>query len=141
VNLDMGRSAMICKTKLRMLVAVVGLAAMLMLFLGCSRAASHTQTINIVAEPVNVVGLHAKVEYYLDAELVNSMHFIDGNGDSVIDGKSGPKEKGSWPEGWEWFNDLYGDVVVGHSTITMEGERIKFQDGVVYELIAGNYEC
>ena len=132
---------MIRKTGLRRLVVVVGIATMLVLFLGCSKAGSHTQTINIVAEPVNVVGLHAKVEYYRNAKLVNSMHFIDGNGDGVIDGKSGPKEKGSWPKGWEWFDDLYNDVIVGHSTIAVENEKIKFQDGVAYELIAGNYEC
>jgi len=137
----MVESAMMCERKPRTLVAVAWISMILVLFLGCSRSASHTQTLNVVAEPVNVVGLHAKVEYHRDAELVNSMHFIDGNGDSVIDGKSGPKEKGCWPKGWEWFDDLYSDVVVGQSTIIVVDEKIKFQDGITYELIPGNYEC
>lgn len=110
------------------------------LFAGCG-GNTHTQTIKIVVEPVNVSGLHAKIQYYRDAELVNSMHFVDGNGDGIIDGKSGPKEKGHWPKGWEWFDDLYRDVTIGHSTITLTGDKAKFQDGTTYELVTGEYEC
>ncbi len=110
------------------------------LFPGCSGNA-YTQTIKITAEVVNVSGLVAKIEYYRDGELVRSIHFIDGNGDSIIDGKSGPSEEGHWPKGWEWFDNLYSDVIVGHSTMAVTDAKIKIQDSNTYEFLTGEYEC
>lgn len=34
-----------------------------------------------------------------------------------------------------------GAVIVGHSSITVVDEKIKFQHGITYGLLAGNYEC
>lgn len=131
----------IWKGKLHALVVVaLILATAVILFSGCS-GSTYTQTISITVEPASVSGLLAKIEYYRDSELVNSMLFIDGNGDSIIDGKSGPTEQGCWPKGWEWFDDLYCDVIVGHSTIAVVGEKIKVQDGTTYELLPAEYEC
>ncbi|TET40996.1 MAG: hypothetical protein E3J66_06040 [Dehalococcoidia bacterium] len=125
---------------MRLVLVALVVAMTLVLFPGCG-GNTYTQTIKITVEPVNVSGLHARIECYRDAELVDSMHFIDGNGDGIIDGKSGPKEKGHWPKGWEWFDDLYRDVTIGHSTITLTGDKVKFQDGTTYELVTGEYEC
>jgi hypothetical protein len=125
---------------MRLVIMALVVAIVVILFPGCG-GNSYTQTIKIAVEPVNVSGLHAKIECYRDAELIDSMHFIDGNGDGIIDGKSGPKETGHWPRGWEWFDDLYGDVTIGHSTITLAGDKVQFQDGTTYELLTGEYEC
>jgi len=110
------------------------------LFPGCS-GNTYTQAIKITAEPVNVTGRVVKIEYYRDSELVSSIHFIDGNGDSIIDGKSGPSGEGHWPKGWEWFDNLYSDVIVGHATIEVTGEKVKIQDSNTYEFLRGEYEC
>ena len=125
---------------MRLAVVVLVVAVMLIISLGCGEE-TYTQTIRIFVEPVSVGGLHAKIEYYRDAKLVNSINFIDGNGDGIIDGKSGPTEGGNWPKGWQWFDDLHRDVIVGHSTITITGEKVKFQDGTTYEFLTGEYEC
>ncbi|MCD6599313.1 MAG: hypothetical protein J7L19_01900 [Dehalococcoidia bacterium] len=129
------------KGKLHILVPVILILAMsAILFPGCA-GDTYTQTIKITAEPINVNGLVAKIEYHRDRELVNSMHFIDGNGDGVIDGKAGHPEDGIWPKGWEWFNDMYKDVTVGYSTIVVVGEKLKIQNGTTYEFLTGEYEC
>ena len=125
---------------MRLVLLALAVAVTASLFAGCG-GNTYTQTIKVVVEPVNVSGLHAKIQYYRDTELVNSMHFVDGNGDGIIDGKSGPTEGGAWPKGWEWFDDLYRDVTIGHSTITLTGDKVKFQDGITYELVTGEYEC
>ena len=125
---------------MRLVMVALAVAIMVIPFVGCG-GDTYAQTINVVAEPMNVSGLHAEIEYHRDAELIASMHFVDGNGDGIIDAKSGPKETGDWPRGWEWFDDLYRDVIVGHSTITLTGDKLQFQDGTTYELLTGEYEC
>ena len=116
------------------------LAILLIIVTGCSKG-TYTQTIKITIDPVNVNGLISKIGYYRDRELVNSLTFIDGDGDSIIDGKTGPSAEGNWPKGWEWFDDLYSDVVVGYSTITMVGEKIVIQNTNTHEFLPGEYEC
>ena len=129
------------KEKLHILVPVILILAMsAILFPGCV-GDTYTQTIKVTAEPINVNGLVAKIEYHRDRELINSMHFIDGNGDGVIDGKAGHSEDGLWPKGWEWFDDMYNDVTVGYSTIVVAGEKIKIQNSTTYEFLTGEYEC
>jgi sporulation protein YlmC with PRC-barrel domain len=116
------------------------LAILLIIVTGCSNG-TYTQTIKITIDPVNVNGLISKIGYYRDRELVNSLTFIDGDGDSIIDGKTGPSAEGNWPKGWEWFDDLYSDVVVGYSTITKVGEKIVIQNTNTHEFLPGEYEC
>jgi hypothetical protein len=125
---------------MRLVMVALAVAIMVIPFVGCG-GDTYAQTINVVAEPMNVSGLHAEIEYHRDAELIASMHFVDGNGDGIIDAKSGPKETGDWPRGWEWFDDLYEDVAVGYSTITLTGDKLQFQNGTTYELLIGEYEC
>ena len=108
--------------------------------IGCD-SPSYAQTIRIVAEPVNTAGLFARVEYLRDGELVSSVHLIDGNGDGVIDGKSGPSEEGMWPMGWEWFDAMYADVVVGQTPIDFDGQKVVVTESSTYEFIVGEYEC
>ena len=107
---------------------------------GCSEEI-YSQTINVTIDPINVTGRIAKIEYYRDRELTNSINFIDGDGDSIIDGKSGPSVDGNWPKGWEWFDDMYNEIVVGYSTITMVEGKIRIQNGTIYEFMPGEYEC
>ncbi len=109
--------------------------------IGALGRGNHLQTIEITTESVNVSGLVARIEYHQDTELVNFIHFIDENGDGVIDGKAGDSEKGLWPEGWEWFDNMYNDVTEGYSTIAVVGERITIQNSTTYELLLGKYEC
>jgi len=139
---DMPKSK-IWRGKLHALVTVaLILATMVALFSGCRGGTrTQTQTIKITVEPVDGSGLLARIEYYRDSELVNSIRFIDGDGDSVIDGKSGPKEHGNWPKGWEWFDALYNDVIIGHSTIAIVDEKIEIQDSTTYKFLPGEYEC
>jgi hypothetical protein len=125
---------------MRLVMVALAVAIMVIPFVGCG-GDTYAQTISVVAEPMNVSGLHAEIEYHRDAELIASMHFVDGNGDGIIDAKSGPKETGDWPRGWEWFDDLYEDVAVGYSTITLTGDKLQFQNGTTYELLIGEYEC
>ena len=122
------------------LAGICALALGLLVLAGCSSTA-YAQTIRITAEPVNVAGLFARVEYLRDGEVVSSVHLIDGNGDGVIDGKSGPREEGMWPDGWEWFDDMYQDVVVGQSTMTFDGMKVVVMEVNEYEFIVGEYEC
>lgn len=115
------------------LVAVLAVA-------GCE-SKTYARTIRITSEPVNVTGLFARVEYLRDGEVVNAVHLIDGNGDGVIDGKSGPKEDGNWPEGWLWFDAMYQDAAVGQTTIAFDGQKVTVTDANTYEFIVGEYEC
>jgi len=127
--------------KLRALIAVsLILATAVILFPGC-RGNIYTQTIEISVEPVDGSGLLVRIEYYRDSELANSIRFVDGDGDNIIDGKSGPTGQGQWPKGWEWFDDMYRDVIVGQSTIAVAGEKIRIQESTTYEFLPGNYEC
>ena len=112
----------------------------LLLCVGCG-SESYVQTIRVTAESVNVAGLFARVEYLQDGEVVSSIHLIDGNGDGVIDGKSGPSEEGGWPDGWAWFDNMYADVVVGQTTMTFDGQKVVVVEGTDYEFIVGEYEC
>jgi len=137
---DMTKSK-IWRGKLHALVTVaLILATMVALFSGC-KGDTRIQTIKISVEPVDGNGLLARIEYYQDSELVNSIRFVDGNGDSIIDGKSGPKEQGYWPKGWEWFDALYNDVIIGHSTIAVVDEKIEIQNSTTYKFLPGEYEC
>lgn len=122
-------------------VLVLGAFAIaLLLCAGCG-SESYVQTIRVTAESVNVAGLFARVEYLRDGEVVSSIHLIDGNGDGVIDGKSGPSEEGGWPEGWEWFDSMYKDVVVGTTTMAFDGQKVVVVEESTYEFIVGEYEC
>jgi len=129
-----------CNAKLYALVVGLILVVAAVLFPGCS-GKTHAQTVKITAEPVNVTGLVVRIEYCRDGKLADSMHFIDGNGDSIIDGKSGPSGEGHWPTGWEWFDNLYNDVIVAQSTMEATGEKIKIQNSTTYEFLTGEYEC
>ncbi len=129
------------KLKMSTLVTIgVILSAIVVLFSGCNTPA-YSQTIKITAEADGVNGLLARIEYYQDSRLVNSINLIDGNGDTIIDGKSGPSKEGQWPKGWHWFDNLYHDVVVGSSTMEIAGEKIKIQATTTYEFLPGEYEC
>ena len=123
---------------------VIALAACMLLLAmpmtGCETT-SYAQTIRIVAEPVNVSGLFARIEYLRDGEIANSVHLVDGNGDGIIDGKSGPSEAGMWPMGWEWFDDMYADVVVGQTAMEFDGQKVIVNESSTYEFIVGEYEC
>jgi len=107
---------------------------------GCE-SKTYARTIRITSEPVNVTGLFARIEYLRDGEVVNSVHLIDGNGDGVIDGKSGPKEDGNWPEGWQWFDAMYRDAAVGQTIIAFDGQKVTVTEDNTYEFIVGEYEC
>jgi len=122
------------------LAGVCALVLGLLVLVGCA-STTYAQTIRITAESVNAAGLFARVEYLRDGEVVNSVHLIDGNGDGVIDGKSGPGEEGLWPDGWEWFDNMYKDVVVGQSTMTFDGHKVVVTELSEYEFIVGEYEC
>ncbi len=138
LNMTMGG---MWRGKLRALITVaLILATAVVLFPGC-RGDIYTQTIEISVEPVDGSGLLVRIEYYCDSELANSVRFVDGDGDNIIDGKSGPVGQGQWPKGWEWFDDMYRDVIIGQSTIAVVGEKIIIQDSSTYEFLPGNYEC
>ncbi len=122
------------------LAGICALAFGLLVLAGCA-STTYAQTIRVTAEPVNVAGLFARVEYLRDGEVVSSVHLVDGNGDGVIDGKSGPRDEGMWPDGWEWFDNMYEDVVVGQSTMTFDGMKVVVREVNEYEFIVGEYEC
>jgi hypothetical protein len=107
---------------------------------GCSEG-TYTQTIVISIDTVNVNGHVSKVEYFRDRALINSLKFIDGDGDDIIDGKAGPSTAGNWPKGWEWFDEMYEDVIVGETTMTFSGEKIVIKNSKTHELLPGEYEC
>ena len=118
----------------------LAIIAALVMLTGCSEK-TYNQTIYITIDPINTTGRIAKIEYYRDRELTNSINLIDGDGDSIIDGKSGPSVEGNWPKGWEWFDDMHNEVVVGYSTIKMVEGKVKIQNGKTYEFMPGEYEC
>ncbi len=115
------------------------LVSMVMAAAGCGQT-TYAQTIRVTAESMNANGLFAKVEYLKDGKVVNSVHLVDGDGDGIIDGKSGPKSMGNWPAGWQWFDDMYEDAVVGQTTIAFDGEKVVVEAGKTYEFIVGEYE-
>jgi hypothetical protein len=106
---------------------------------GCERT-PYTESIRITAEKVNVDGLFACVEYLRDGKVVNSVHLVDGDGDGVIDGKSGPKTAGNWPMGWEWFDHMYTDAAVGQTIVSFDGQKVFVEATKTYEFVAGEYE-
>ncbi len=101
---------------------------------------TYSQAIKITAETMNVGGLFAKVEYLRDGKVANSIHLVDGDGDGVIDGKSGPKSGGTWPVGWQWFDNMYEDTVVGETIMTFDGQKVTVKAGKTYEFVVGEYE-
>jgi hypothetical protein len=106
---------------------------------GCESTA-HSERYQITAESRNAAGLFAKVEYLQDGKIANSVHLVDGDGDGVVDGKSGPKAGGSWPAGWQWFDDMYDDTVVGQTVVSFDGQKVVVTAARTYEFIAGEYE-
>jgi len=123
---------------LRLAIVVAVLSALVSF--GCS-SKTYARTIRITSETVNVTGLFARVEYLRDGDVVNAVHLIDGNGDGLIDGKSGPREPGNWPEGWQWFDSMYRDSVVGQTGISFDGQKVTVVAANTYELMVGEYEC
>ncbi len=107
--------------------------------LGCETTA-YSQSVRIVAEPMNVDGLFARIEYLRDGRVINWVHLVDGDGDGVIDGKAGPKADGNWPAGWLWFDDLYRDTVVGETTMSFDGQKVVVTASSTYEFVVGEYE-
>lgn len=125
--------------RLRALALVCVFAAVAMAPAGC-RETTYAQTIKVIAETMNANGLFAKVEYLKDGKVVNSVHLVDGDGDGIIDGKAGPKTSGNWPVGWEWFDDMYQEAVVGQTTIAFDGQKVVVEEAKTYEFIVGEYE-
>lgn len=119
---------------------VIGLLLAVVLGAGCGTDV-YSETMSVSADTVNSNGLFARIEYLRDGEVTNSLHLVDGNGDGVIDGKSGPREKGNWPVGWEWFDDMYSDVVVGQTTMVFDGTKVTVTETKTYEFIVGEYQC
>jgi len=107
---------------------------------GCD-SSTQVRTIRITSAPVNVTGLFARVEYLRDGKVVNAVHLIDGNGDGIVDGKSGPRGEGNWPDGWQWFDAMYKDAIVGQTTMEFDGQKVTVTAGNTYEFIVGEYEC
>ena len=94
----------------------------------------------ITAENINSEGLFARVEYLRDGDVINSVHLVDGDGDGVVDGKSGPKTAGNWPLGWEWFDHMYTDAVVGQTVVSFDGLKVFVEATKTYEFVVGEYE-
>ena len=123
--------------RVAMLLCVALLASVVLA--GCDSTA-YSQTIRITAEPMNVDGLFARVEYLKDGKVENSVHLVDGDGDGVIDGKSGPSSEGNWPDGWRWFDRMYQDTVVGETEISFDGQKVIVTAESTYEFVVGEYE-
>ena len=132
--------ARISSRSARRLLFVSLLCAMLGAVLCGCEGGTHHEAMLITAEVVNVDGLFVKVQYLRDGKLANSVHLVDGDGDGVVDGKSGPKAGGSWPVGWSWFDDLYKDTIVGETTISFRDQKIVVSTTRMYEFMAGEYE-
>lgn len=129
-----GSTRRVCTAALLCALSVVVLSAT-----GCEKS-TYSQRIRITAETMNVNGLFAKVEYLRDGKVVNSVHLVDGDGDGVIDGKSGPRAGGTWPVGWQWFDDMYADTVVGETVISFDEQKIVVKASKTYEFVTGEYE-
>jgi hypothetical protein len=106
---------------------------------GCSDK-TYVQTIRVTAETMNDNGLFARVEYLKDGKVVNSVHLVDGDGDGVIDGKAGPKSAGNWPVGWQWFDNMYEDAIVGQTVISFDSQKVVVESAQKYEFIVGEYQ-
>lgn len=109
------------------------------LLVACDSTA-YSQTIRITAETMNVDGLFARVEYLKDGKVENAVHLVDGDGDGVVDGKSGPRSEGNWPDGWLWFDRMYQDTVVGETEISFDGQKVIVTAESTYEFVVGEYE-
>lgn len=121
------------------LVAILLAGLMLSALSGCE-STTYAESIRVTAEAMNTDGLFAKVEFLRDGKLANSVHLVDGDGDGVVDGKSGPKSVGTWPVGWEWFDDLYKDTVVGETTMSFDSQKVVVSAAKTYEFMVGEYE-
>lgn len=119
------------------LVCILALAVVVLA--GCEQT-TYAQRIRIVAETMNTSGLFAQIEYLRDGNVANSVHLVDGDGDGVIDGKSGPKAGGAWPVGWQWFDNMYEDTVVGETLISFDGQKVVVTAEKTYEFVVGEYE-
>jgi len=120
-------------------IVVACLLALTVVTAGCETAA-RSERIRITAESMNADGLFAKVEYLRDGKIANSVHLVDGDGDGVVDGKSGPKTGGTWPDGWQWFDDMYEDTVVGQTVMSFDGQKVVVSAAKTYEFVTGEYE-
>jgi len=129
------------KKNLWALVLVILILGVVILFPACKREHVYTQSIKIATEKVDEKGSLVIIKSYRDSDLVNTLHFIDGDGDGTVDGKSGPKEQGYWPKGWGWLDDLYDDVVVGQSSLHITDGKITIQNGNTHEFRIGEYQC
>ena len=121
---------------------VAALLCLLALLVGTTACESkvYSETIRVTAERMNENGLFSKVEYLRNGKVANSVYLVDGDGDGIIDGKSGPKSGGTWPAGWEWFDDMYTDTVVGETTITFDQHKVVVTATKSYEFIVGEYD-
>lgn len=141
-GMDMASFARVLRSSTRRVCTMALLCALVVAVAaaaGCEKS-TYSQRIRITAESMNVDGLFAKVEYLRDGKVVNSVHLVDGDGDGVIDGKSGPKAGGSWPVGWQWFDDMYADTVVGETVIAFDEQKIVVKASKTYEFMTGEYE-
>jgi len=120
-------------------IALVALVLVVLGAAGCGRA-PHSESMRITAENINSEGLFARVEYLRDGDVINSVHLVDGDGDGVVDGKSGPKTAGNWPLGWEWFDHMYTDAVVGQTVVSFDGLKVFVEATKTYEFVVGEYE-
>lgn len=139
-GMEMESFAGTLRRMLRRLPLAALLGAMALAAAGGCQSTTYQESIRVTAEVMNVDGLFAKVEYLRDGKVANSVHLVDGDGDGIVDGKSGPKAGGSWPVGWKWFDDLYKDTVVGQTTISFDGHKIIVAAVRTYEFMAGEYE-
>ena len=110
---------------------------------GCTETGGGVeQRIKVTVETMSQGGTLLMMEYYKGDEQINSMRLIDGDGDGIIDGKSGPTKQGNWPQGWGWFDDLYEEVIVGQSRMDESGGKVTISDEVMtHELRAGEYHA
>ncbi len=120
-------------------VALVCTLALLVGTLACENKV-YSETIRVTAESMNENGLFSRVEYLRNGKVANSVHLVDGDGDGIVDGKSGPRSAGAWPAGWEWFDDMYTDTVVGETTIAFDQHKVVVTASKTYEFIVGEYE-
>jgi len=137
------RSNMMHRKNLWTIVVLAIILCAVILFPSCkgtNEERVYSQSVKITTEQTGVNGILIIIESYRDSDLVISMFFIDGDGDGIIDGKSGPKEQGQWPKGWGWFDDLYNDVIVSQSSVLLTDDKITLKNGQAHELRLGEYQ-
>jgi hypothetical protein len=124
--------------------------AVVLVVLGACEGPSYTGSVRISSHPVvdqtcdlveHVAGVGARIEYLREGVVVNSLHLLDSNGDGVLDGKSGPRYAGSWPEEWLWLDSFYDDLVVGETQIALvHSVFVVVTTMDTYEFAVGEYE-